>query len=267
MVANSQFSDARRPNDRHREPPGSIFMISPIKFATYLEVQAQEIKSARSGKKSRLRLFAALARLLEKAEFADIKVIDITREAGLAKGTFFIYFKTKEQIVDELMQLYMDFERATLPEVDFDQDVFLGVRSIVEWYEKTFAVNHGVLSCLIRLSNSDPRFRHMWQKRNATLLDEWVINAIETLQLEASHESLLYNVMHAVGAIMDQSMFERYGISAGEATKDLDEDSLIEMHAVLIYRATYGAEPPAEHLRYTLPLIEATRRREQKKQV
>jgi AcrR family transcriptional regulator len=232
-------------------------MISPIKFATYLEVQAQEIKAGRSGKKSRLRLLSALARLLEESEFGDIKVLDITGEAGLAKGTFFIYFKTKEQIVDELMQLYLEFERITMPDVEFTGDPFNSVIRVVEWYEKTFAVNHGVLACLIRLSGSDVHFRTMWRERNAALLDRWVPRAIKTLKLKRKDHELLYHVMHSVGAIMDQSLFERYGIGTTGDSGDLDTDSLIELHSVLIYRAVYGEDPPLDGLSYTRPLVQA----------
>ncbi|NIB42464.1 TetR/AcrR family transcriptional regulator [Pseudomaricurvus alkylphenolicus] len=231
-------------------------MIAPIKFATYMEVQAQEIQSARSAKKSQLRLMAALANLLESAEFADIKVIDITKKAGLAKGTFFIHFKTKDDIVEELLQQYVSFERNMLPVASRHADPFDGILEIVNWYEKTFATNHGVLGCLVQLSGGDTRYRKLWLKRNSELLNEWVGQASATLDLGEENDPLVRHVLHAAGAIMDQSLFERYGLAAKGEEYDLDTDSLIEMHAVLMYRAVYGQDPEPSKLKIMKPLVE-----------
>jgi len=233
-------------------------MIVPIKFATYLEVQAQEIKGTRSAAKTRLRLLSALARLLEEARFGDIKVVDITKAADLAKGTFFIYFQTKEEIVQELIGQYLQFERPTIPHDLPPGDSFQGVLIIVEWYEKTFAVNHGVLGCLIRLAGVDVNYAKLWRARNSLLLDRWMPLALGTLQLNRKHRDVLRHMMHSVGAIMDQSLFQRYGLGATVDEDELDSESLIEMHAVLIHRAIYGEDPSAKQLRYMKPLVELT---------
>lgn len=233
-------------------------MIVPIKFATYLEVQAQEIKGTRSAKKTRLRLLAALARLLEEARFGDIKVVDITKAAGLAKGTFFIYFETKEEIVEELITQYLQFERPTIPHSLPDGEPYEGVLTIVEWYERTFAVNHGVLGCMIRLAGVNAYYAKLWRERNAVLLERWVPLALGTLHLNSKHREVLQHIMHSVGAIMDQSLFQRYGLGATVDEDDLDSESQIEMHAVLIHRAVYGQDPPAEYLSYMRPLVEQT---------
>jgi AcrR family transcriptional regulator len=231
-------------------------MIAPVRYAAYLQAQSSEIKGTRSAKKTRLRLLAALARLLEQADFNDIKVEDITREAGLAKGTFFIYFKTKEDIVLELMTTYLDFERVALPEIEAGDIPYHGVRQIVEWYEKSFEMNHGVLSCLVRLSGNQSYYHKLWLDRNARLLDSWTPLAMERLGLDEKHQKLMRHVIHAVGAIMDQAMFERYGLTSVPAEDPLDLEELIEMHVFLIHRAVYGMDPPSEFVRFMRPLQE-----------
>lgn len=232
-------------------------MIQPLRYASYVEAQAAEIKGTRSAKKTRLRLLAALARLLETSDFNAIKVLDITKEAGLAKGTFFIYFKTKEDVVAELSKEYLEFERATLPQIQESEDPYDGVRQIIEWYEKNFALNHGVLGCLIRLSNSDAEYRQLWRVRNARLLDAWAPLALDRLGMDHSQLDLLRNVIHAVGAIMDQAMFERYGLASTGEEAELDLEQIIEMHAFLIYRAIYGENPPSRNIDFMRPLAEA----------
>jgi AcrR family transcriptional regulator len=57
---------------------------------------------------TRQKLIDAAKKLFSCTSFEVVKVEDITREAGTAKGTFFNYFTTKEEIVGEmqLMQIY-----------------------------------------------------------------------------------------------------------------------------------------------------------------
>jgi AcrR family transcriptional regulator len=65
--------------------------------------------AARAPKKSRRddtrrRLFAAAVRLFEKNGYEGTTVDAIVRAAGVAKGTFFIHFATKDAVVTELVR-------------------------------------------------------------------------------------------------------------------------------------------------------------------
>ena len=51
---------------------------------------------------TRRRLLVAARKILEKQDFADVTVADIAREAGVAVGSFYVYFKRKEDIVEDL---------------------------------------------------------------------------------------------------------------------------------------------------------------------
>lgn len=54
------------------------------------------------GDDTRARLFAAAVHLFAAHGYADTTVDRIVREAGVAKGTFFIHFATKDAVVTEL---------------------------------------------------------------------------------------------------------------------------------------------------------------------
>ncbi len=51
---------------------------------------------------TRRRLLVAARKILSEREFADVSVADIAREAGVAVGSFYVYFKRKEDIVEVL---------------------------------------------------------------------------------------------------------------------------------------------------------------------
>ncbi len=56
------------------------------------------------GDDTRARLFTAAVRLFAEHGYADTTVDKIVRKAGVAKGTFFIHFATKDAVVTELVR-------------------------------------------------------------------------------------------------------------------------------------------------------------------
>jgi AcrR family transcriptional regulator len=56
---------------------------------------------------TRGRIFASAARLFAENGYAETTVDRIVRDAGVAKGTFFVHFATKEAVVTELVRNQM----------------------------------------------------------------------------------------------------------------------------------------------------------------
>ena len=50
---------------------------------------------------TRHKIYTTACSLIEKNGFANVSVEDITHACGVAKGTFYVYFKRKEEIVFE----------------------------------------------------------------------------------------------------------------------------------------------------------------------
>jgi AcrR family transcriptional regulator len=68
---------------------------------------------ARAADDTRARLFHAAARLFAKYGWRDTTVDKIVREAGVAKGTFFVHFATKDAVVTELLRKQVRIARKT----------------------------------------------------------------------------------------------------------------------------------------------------------
>ena len=51
---------------------------------------------------TRRKLIVAARGILERRDFSSVTVADITKEAGVAVGSFYVYFKRKEDVVDAL---------------------------------------------------------------------------------------------------------------------------------------------------------------------
>jgi hypothetical protein len=95
-----------------------------IRFGAYLAAAAQEIKKTRSGEKSKLKLMAAATRVLENVSYRDLLVESVCQEAGVAKGTFYIYFASKDIFLKELARGYVNFEIQTYPRLSSKNTAF-----------------------------------------------------------------------------------------------------------------------------------------------
>jgi len=55
------------------------------------------------GERTRQRILAAAERQIGERGFAETSVVSITQEAEVAQGTFYVYFRTKEDVLRELV--------------------------------------------------------------------------------------------------------------------------------------------------------------------
>ncbi|MBI1197795.1 MAG: TetR family transcriptional regulator [Phenylobacterium sp.] len=219
--------------------------IEVIRFPTYLTAMADEIRKSRSGERSRLRLLAAAARLLETIHYRDLLVEQVCQEAGVAKGTFYIYFKSKDEFLRELARRYVSFEVQTYPRLSSKSTPFTNTRRWVYWYEKTFAANVGVMKCMVQMGTQDEEMRQIWHERNGRLVDRSLIGWMKTRP--DSDPKLERFILRTAGTMMDQSLFERYGVQTGQGVEDPhDPEFIVDLHAFMNFRAMYGHNPPAE---------------------
>ena len=58
-------------------------------------------KRQENAQETRRKIYTTACSLIEEKGFANVSVEDITRACGVAKGTFYVYFKRKEEIVFE----------------------------------------------------------------------------------------------------------------------------------------------------------------------
>lgn len=61
----------------------------------------------RKGEKTRQKLFTAAAKMFNQYNFKDVTVDMIVEEAGVAKGTFYIYFESKDALIAAFISDYV----------------------------------------------------------------------------------------------------------------------------------------------------------------
>jgi AcrR family transcriptional regulator len=234
--------------------------LAPIRFSSYLEACALEVRKGQRSERSRLKLLAAGARLLDRSSFQDLKIEEVSVDAGLAKGTFYVHFPSKEDFLRQLADAYCGFELNTLPRRVRELSQFAAARLWISWYERTFAANAGILRCIVQMGVNDDGMRKLWLSRNASVVHAMIAETMSGVELAPEDMQSLLWTMRTVGGMLDQSLFDRYGLQTPSGLEDpSDIDALIEMHALLAYRALYGMEPQAEELEHGHALLHMSR--------
>jgi len=65
---------------------------------------ANPVPKTSRGERTRQRLLVAAERQIGARGFAETSVVSITQEARVAQGTFYVYFRSKEDVLRELVQ-------------------------------------------------------------------------------------------------------------------------------------------------------------------
>ena len=230
--------------DKAAEPSASLTRAEPIKFAHYLEAKARGVPGKRSGRRTRLRLMAATADLLEEMTFDTVNVIDICNAADVAKGTFYLQFETKEEVILAIFNEYVDFEIRTMPVLDPDGESYEVIYTIISWYEQTFRINAGIMRNFVRMSDIDLEVADLWKRRNEQIVDRGLAPYLENASFRKKDEKWARLIVRTMGGIMDYSLFAQSGIhKASDFNDDASGEQLIQLHSLLMYRALYGEDP------------------------
>jgi AcrR family transcriptional regulator len=110
------------------------------------------------GVERKQQLLDAAARLFAERGYAQTRIVDICREAGVAKGLFYWYFETKEQVFRDLAgDLRQRLRRAQAAAMDPDADPLVQLRQGSEATVR-FMAAHAQAFALVAVENVDREF-------------------------------------------------------------------------------------------------------------
>lgn len=160
-------------------------------------------KRQKSAVETKRKLISAGLELIKEKGFAAINVEDITKKAGVAKGTFYVYFKRKEDIV-------MEISRTPFGEIADE----LEQMENAELFEK--------------LRHYFRRFMEQVEFCGIQICREWIKNVIDPNNVPETMDSKKW--------FYDYEMLE----SILKNSKELKEDTPIELLTHIIISELYG---------------------------
>lgn len=232
-------------------------------YSDSLETQAQR-EPLRSAARTNKQIRAAAARVLERLGFHRMRVSDICKEAKIAQGTFYLHFSDLENVVQSVLNEFVDMMLQTQPTEQVD-DPYDYVKGQVEWFFDTFQANVGLYKALIQLSGEHASFCQIWDRWNQSM----VLAAAQELRRRGAatgvKEDVLHLTLYLVGNLLDQTLYAIYAFHRNPSLERVagQPKRLMEIIAVLWHRSLFGCDPDPSRLSAdarNLPALKSRRR-------
>jgi AcrR family transcriptional regulator len=205
------------------------------------------------GSQARDKLKKAALRVLDREGYHRMRIVDVTREAGVAQGLFYHYFSDLKSLTLEVLE---DFVRVADDVATIEKDVPKG-----DWYQRIYAHNllvvrsysrhPGVMRCLMQMADEDAGFSSLLRDSFRERL-MWLVNLLPRLFPEVTfppQQGLMVVYALAGGTEMLREYFIQRSASLRRAA--LSEEQLAELLSVMFYRALFLKHPPEQQLSYT----------------
>jgi AcrR family transcriptional regulator len=128
-----------------------------------LEVPAEpHLPLTSRGRRTRDRLVEAAEVVFTRDGYLDAKIADIASTAGVANGSFYTYFDSKEAIFRTVIQVVIDemYAAATVPE-DVEHEAHVRIEHATRAYVRAYEQHAGLMGILEQVATFNPGFREM----------------------------------------------------------------------------------------------------------
>ena len=230
------------------------------------KISAQEDAVAKPlsprGEKARAKLLRAALVVLERDGYHRMRIADVTREAGVAQGLFYHYFKDLKSLTVEVLT---DFARASEDAREIEKDVAAG-----DWFSRiyvhnllvvrSYAQRPGVMRCLLQLADEDAEFGKMLRDTYRQQL-LWLVDVMPRLFPHVTfepHQAMM--VVYSLAGI-GEGLLREYFINESDSLRmaGLSVEQFAELLTTMFYRALFLQHPDLAKLDYTRNLVNMTK--------
>jgi AcrR family transcriptional regulator len=214
-----------------------------INYLHFLESKSQRT-GVRKIEQTRERLKAGAVRLLERHSYHDIRIATFCEEADVAKGTFYLHFKDKEDIVAQVLAEYADLQVKFIPSVEQLDNAFDALSHLNTWFASTFYENLGVQRSMMQLSETIPRMTDIWTDFLKRLAERY-IDEIARWSDKKLSDDVAKLIVYCLWGMLDQALYAIYAVKRnpdfGRVTKN--RRFLVEAVTLFQYRALFLENP------------------------
>jgi AcrR family transcriptional regulator len=127
----------------------------------------REPPATERGARTRATLIAAARRVFERDGYLDAHLTTITREAKCSTGSFYTYFKSKEEIFAAVLEAVQeDMLHPGMGRVPDDGDPYAVLEASNRAYLEAFRRNAKLMALLEQVASIDPVFRELRRRRS-----------------------------------------------------------------------------------------------------
>jgi AcrR family transcriptional regulator len=206
---------------------------------------AQGNRAQRGNPQTRRTIMKAAQSLLDHSNIADVTVDDIVREAGVARGTFYIYFKDKLDVLVALARnLNEELFEASHLSLDRGASAYERIRLSLRRVVDNWIEHNGIFRSLTQMAMTRPDFLELSQELRFPFIIQ-IRQDLESSMAGGRAKPIDAAVAaKALAAMMDWFCLLWFGLNEPPyegAGENIDE--VVDHLSLLWYRALYGADP------------------------
>lgn len=218
----------------------------PLSFIQHMKNCLREQPPTQKGLRTRERLKIATAEVLERKGYLAMRAADIAKRAGMAEGSFYIYFKDKTAAtLTVLTSLLEDFVLLGIHAAEADSP-FEAIRHANRQWIATARANSGLMRCVLQLGDENPDFAELIQRSNR----RWYSRVAKSVARRrgSADEGPILLVVYLLGGMMDE-LLRKLVIYPDRELQSLirelgaDDDVVADAASVMWLRVLYPQEP------------------------
>jgi TetR/AcrR family transcriptional regulator, transcriptional repressor for nem operon len=231
-----------------------------LSFIEMLEKKLQADPPKQKGVRTRERLKIATARVLEQRGYHAMRVSDVSECAGVAEGSFYVYFKDKTDaavtVLTDMLETFFPVQAdsakpAKKQDAGKTRLYFPSIREANRRWLSACRANSGLIRCILQLGDEEPEFSKLTHRSNRL----WYEHIAQTLK----HDGVQSNAQPALlaaymlGAMMDELVRKVIVYPDPEFLKhlaklDADDDALADAASLIWLRVFHPGEAPPKDL-------------------
>ncbi|MEQ8748634.1 MAG: TetR/AcrR family transcriptional regulator [Amphiplicatus sp.] len=217
-----------------------------INYSHYLDGKIRR-PQAKKNELTREKLKAGAVRLLERGGYHDIRISTFCEEAGLAKGTFYLHFADKEDLVAHVLEEYADLQVKIMPSASGCDDAFSALLALNSWFADTFCENVGLHRSMMQLSETIPRITEIWTGFLKGLSSRYIEEIRRWSNKPLSADFSTY-VTYCLWGMLDQALYAIYAVHRNPDFERLSKSRsyLVQSITLFQHRALFLENPPAQ---------------------
>ena len=188
--------------------------------------------------------------MLEARGFHALRVIDITDDANIAEGSFYVYFKDKHEasiaVLSGLLLEFLDFS-GSVPD---DPSAFAAIRAANRRWISVCRSNSGLMRCVLQISDGEPQFGGLAQQSNR----QWYERVADSvIRRRGGNRGGVLMAVYLLGSMMDELARKLVIYPDPELYKLLgelqaDDTAVADAASVMWLRVLYPDERPSDDL-------------------